>query len=113
MTDDQERLGQLLANRRWCYFVPTDGFIEGKGFRVSVVIEGEDGHYPTGDLDTYATNRNHKEPWFWGMTYREAEQVCAERNADTLKLSEADVAKIVMSSMAAKPRKGTKRRGAL
>ena len=96
MTEDQDRVGWLLANRRWCYFIPLDGFIEGRGWRVSVVIEGETGHYPTGDLDHEM--RDHREPWFWGMTYHDAEQTAAETNAIRLALSEADIVEILRSA---------------
>ena len=92
-----DRIAQLLADRRWCYWIPPGGFIEGHGFRVSVVIENELGHYPTGDLD-FDKPATHVQPWFWGMTYSEAEHVAAETNANRLQLDEATIVKILRSA---------------
>lgn len=83
-----------LFQRRWCYFIPPDGFVKGKGFRVSIVFENESGHYPTGG--------DGKDPWFWGMTYEEAEETAAEQNETKLGLTASDVWHIVASSMGAK-----------
>lgn len=80
-----------LFQRRWCYFIPLDGFVPGKGFRVSVVFENEPSHYQTGG--------DGKEPWFWGMTYEEAEEVAAKQNETKLGLSARDVWDIISSSM--------------
>jgi hypothetical protein len=98
MNDEQimDELAELLNTRRWCYYIPLTAFVEDRGFRVSVVIEDVDGHYPTGDLDWKA--RDHKEPWFWGMTYHEAEQTAAEQNAK-LGYSERDIVEIINSSI--------------
>ena len=68
----QPTIDELFATRRWCYFIPRNGFVQGEGYRVSIVFEGESGHFPTG-TDT-------KAPWFWGTSYREAEEFCAEQN---------------------------------
>jgi hypothetical protein len=81
---------ELLATRRWAYFIPPDAFVPGKGFRVSVVIEGERGHFPTGTMSD--------PPWFWGMTYQEAEQKAAEVNAYDLRLDEKTIVDITKSA---------------
>lgn len=105
MADD---LTELMNTRRWCYYIPDNGFVPGKGYRVSVVIEGEWGHFPTGDLNWKASN--HVEPWFWGTTYKEAEEFCAEQN-QRLGIDVVEVWKIVCSSTVKqapgrKPQKG-------
>lgn len=90
-TNDVVDLDELFAMRRWCYFIPLTAFIEGKGWRVSIVFEGIAGHFPTGG--------NGVEPWFWGDTYEEAEEAAALQNESKLQLSATDVWKIVASSM--------------
>lgn len=92
-----DRLTRLLSERRWCYFIPSDGFIEGEGFRVSVVIENEPGHYLTGD----SPEGGLRAPWYWGMTYTEAVENCRQMNEERLGLSAKDAALIVASSMGA------------
>lgn len=76
----------LLENRRWCYFIPRDAFVLGKGFRVSVVIEGERGHFPTGTTT--------EPPWFWGVRYVDAEHYAAIQN-DLRGLSAGDVVELL------------------
>lgn len=80
----------LLAVKRWAYYIPVEAFVPGKGYRVSVVIEGEHGHFPTGTAS--------EPPWFWGMTYAEAEAKAAETN-DEIGLSTKDVWAIVGPAM--------------
>ena len=80
---------KLFASRRWCYFIPRDAFVKGQGFKVSIVFEGEIGHFPTGTKD--------KAPWFWGMTYEEAEEAAALAN-ERLGFSANDVWAIVSSA---------------
>lgn len=77
-----ETFAELIATRRWCYTIPTTGFVPGRGWRVSVAIENVEGHWPTGDLN-FNDTANHVEPWFWGDvndSYAVAEQTCAEQN---------------------------------
>lgn len=94
-------ISTLLATRRWCYFIPADGHVEGKGFRVSIVFEHESGHYPTGDDAWIAGDHGKRKPWFWCDTYEEARRACVEINRDRLGLSPKDAALIVASSMGA------------
>ena len=98
----EAKLDELMATRRWCYHIPKEaGFVEGHGWRVSIVIEGVEGHYPTGDLEF--GKPHHKEPWFWGDTYEDAEQVAAEANMK-LGYSESDIVKIITSSFSGRRR---------
>ena len=102
---------RALASGAWkrpqyAYYVPVEGHVRGKGFRVSVVFEGEDGHFPTGTWP-YEGKADQKMPWFWGGdSYAAAEAQCRAENAK-IGLSEQDAFKIVMSSMTA----ANKRRG--
>lgn len=104
----EDELGQLLATRRWCYVIPAENFVEGHGFRVSIAIEHKGGHWPTGSLDVLSDDRavvraayaaGKGAPWFWGITFDEAKQVCKEMNESKLGYSERDVALIVASTM--------------
>jgi len=98
---------ELIATRRFAYYVPADGYVEGKGYRVSVVFEDEDGHYPTGTWP-YEGKADQKMPWFWGgVSHRAAEVQCKAENA-RMGVSELDAFKIVMSSMSA-GRRGRRR----
>lgn len=86
-------LDELFATRRWCYFIPRSAFVPRKGFRVSIVFENDSGHYPTGG--------DGIEPWFWGMTFEEAEETAAFEN-EKLGLTSTAVWEIVSSSMGRK-----------
>ena len=86
-------------SNRICY-IPADGYIEDRGFRVSVVTEDELGHCPTGDWP-YEGKRGQKLPYFWGHDFKGAEEVAREQNTK-LGLSERDVFDIVTSSMIGK-----------
>ncbi|HSX22376.1 MAG TPA: hypothetical protein VLE97_06325 [Gaiellaceae bacterium] len=91
---------QLLHTRRWCYWIPADGYVEGYGFRVSIVFEHEPGHYPTGDSD-WITDPSKRKPWFWGHDYAEARKCAEDMNQEKLGLSPKDAAQIVTTSMVA------------
>ena len=97
----------LLNTKRWCYTIPeATGFIAGRGWRVSIAIEGIEGHYPTGDLN-FDDTANHVEPWFWGGPedpYAYAEQICAEQN-QLLGYDATEVWKIILSTLGKSPRK--------
>lgn len=86
---------------RLCYYVPADAYIEGRGFRASVVVEGEAGHYPTG---VWPNDGTKEMPYFWGHDYNKALEVAARYNQQ-LGLSEKDVNTIVSSSIGAQLRK--------
>jgi len=91
------------AQPRFCYYIPSDGFVDKLGFRVSIVRDGEGGHHPTGgwpydgkdhSLDMPKAVR----PWFWGTTFKDAEEVAAKSNA-LRGVSALDVCNMMMSSM--------------
>lgn len=43
----------LMATRKWCYWVFRNTYdVMRESFRISIVVMGEAGHYPTGELDT-------------------------------------------------------------
>lgn len=99
MTD---QITKLVHDRRWCYWIPVDGYVEGHGFRVSIVFENEAGHYPTGDDAWIAGDASKRKPWFWGHDYAEAKKVAEDMNLEKLGLSAKDAANIVTTSMAVK-----------
>jgi hypothetical protein len=94
-----------MADKRLCYYVPRDSFIEGRGYRVSVVREGESGHYPTGTWP-YTGVVGETLPYFWGKrdepdsdaNYKAACETAASMN-ERMGHSDKDVMKIVVSSM--------------
>ncbi len=81
------RVQELMEVRRWCYWLdrchPEAAFKD--RFRVSIVIEDEPGHYPTGQGTLQV-------PWYWD------EQTCRQKNLDK-GLDENDVIEITSSSM--------------
>jgi hypothetical protein len=106
------RLLTLLESRRWCYVIPFDTFVEGHGYRVSIAIEDEPGHRPTGTLGTISPIKAMRDaafaaggtvPWFWGMTLAAAEAACDDAN-DRLGYTKLEAAKIVASTMGKKLR---------
>jgi hypothetical protein len=102
------QLADALANgARMAYYVPIDAYIEGHGYRVSIVVEGLSGHYPTGDWP-YTAGPSQRMPWFWGHDVEEA-RGHAERHNRRMGLSDLDVAAIITSSMAGQGRGRRKR----
>lgn len=85
---------------RLCYYIPVDSYIEERGYRVSVVTEGEPGHTPTGDWPYDGTGVM---PYFWGHDLEQAKEIARKEN-QKLGLSEVDALQIVSSSMAAQNR---------
>jgi hypothetical protein len=83
---------------RICYYIPVDGFIEGHGYRVSIVTENEAGHSPSGAWP-YTGKPGETAPWFWGNDYDKACEIAKKAN-ERLGLTESDVLKIITSSMA-------------
>jgi hypothetical protein len=110
MTNAQERLMKLLETRRFCYVIPIDSLVDGHGYRVSIAVEHERGHFPTGDMDTLSPERKTRQrafangksvPWFWGNTLEEAQAICRREN-EKLGYSAKDVALIVASTLGGK-----------
>lgn len=111
----------VQTSARWartvCY-IPMTAFVEGHGWRVSFVIEGEDGHHPTGDWP-YEAKLGQKMPWFWGhpdapteKSYETAVTAANEYNA-RLGISVEEAQKIVADSIekSLRGRKGHRRGG--
>lgn len=95
-------ISELMRTRRWCYWIPADGYVEGKGYRVSIVFEYEAGHYPTGDDAFLAGDYSKKKPWFWGHSYEEAKKIAEDMNRDRRGLSPREAADLVTTSMSIK-----------
>lgn len=89
----------LIANgARFCYTIPSSTpSTPGSGFRVSLVVENVQGHFPTGNTP----EGGDVAPWYWGPTRADAEAICATHNA-TLGHADHDVAMIIVSSMGGK-----------
>ena len=70
MNRQDELLAELMAARRWVYWVDetaTESLCMDKPrYRVSIVIEHEQGHWPTGG--------DGVEPWYWDH------ETCRNRN---------------------------------
>lgn len=92
-------LATLLNERRFCYVIADSAYVEGKGFRVSIAIEGEPGHFPTGTTP----EGGDIEPWYWGNTFEEAREIADRENKEKLGLEPIETWKIVMSTMGAAP----------
>lgn len=85
-----------LVPGKYCYYIDStqDTSVHG-GFVPSIVVECEAGHYPMiGDPKTLQA------PWVWGSDLETAEAIAASVN-EGLGLTEADVVRIVASSMRA------------
>lgn len=89
----------LRDGQRFCYYVPSNAYIEGEGFRASIVVEGEAGHHPTGTWP-YHGNPGEIMPWFWGKTLEEAQEHARLQNAH-IGLTDHQADLIVASSMTA------------
>lgn len=83
---------------RYCYYISAGEYVEGEGYRASVVFENVPGHSPTGNWPCGPRDRR---PYFWGHTLGAAQAIAKLEN-DRLGLSEEDVREIIGSSMAAK-----------
>jgi len=97
-----DHISKLMSRRRWCYWIPADGYVEGHGYRVSFVFEYESGHYPNGDDAWIAGDHSKRKPWFWGSDYNEAKKVAEDMNQQRLGLSPREAADIVTTSMSIK-----------
>lgn len=93
-----QAMSKLFATRRFVYFIPSDGYVEGRGWRPSVVFEGEDGHYPNGNWP-YDGSPGQTVPWFWGHDFNKAVLLAEETN-ERLGISKALAVEIISSSMA-------------
>lgn len=87
---------------RHAYYVPADSYVEGHGFRISLVFEGEAGHFPSGTWP-YEGEPGQKQPWFADTDdHGRAREIVREMNA-SLGLDAKEAAIIVGRSMARQP----------
>lgn len=98
--------GSKQKRARQCFWVPEDAYVEGEGFRVSLVTEGQPGHQPTGvwPYDVHAPR-----PYFWGHDLAEA-QATAYRQNERMGHSREDTDAIVASSFVAQMKSNKRRR---
>lgn len=66
-------LGRMVA------FIPEHEYVEGHGFRVGFVVEGENGYRLSGDWP-YTGAVGETMPWFWGHDLTEARRLADEHN---------------------------------
>lgn len=90
-----------------CY-VPIDGHVAGHGYRVSIVVEGESGHRPTGNWP-YTGKVGETMPWFWGDDFEKAVELANEHN-ERMGISKEVAWKIIYASIQASMKTG-KRKG--
>lgn len=64
---------------RMVAYIPGTDYVEGHGFRVAFVVEGEDGYRPTGQ---WPCPPGGQMPWFWGPTLDDANKAAEEYNAE-------------------------------
>ncbi|KKN89754.1 hypothetical protein LCGC14_0236000 [marine sediment metagenome] len=79
-----------LIDGQYCFYVDETMFVEGKGFRPSIIVKGQQGHFPNVGAGV--------KPWYWGEDIKTARAITAGRNK-RLGLSQADVNKLVAESM--------------
>lgn len=91
---------KTLSNPRMVYFVPNDAYVEDHGWRPSIVVEGEDGHHPTGTWP-YSGKVGETMPYFWGHDYDAACRTADAMN-ERLGVSKEDAEKIVDASVLAR-----------
>lgn len=93
-----------MPEPRYIAWVDPAWFVEGHGYRVSIVKEGEQGHYPTG---VWPNDGTKSMPWFWGPTLEEAEQTAIEYNRK-LGVEPVDAEMILLQSMCMIPKNPSK-----
>lgn len=100
------RVAKLLDERRFCYVIPESGYVAGHGFRVSIAIEHEPGHFPTGSTP----EGGDTEPWYWGETFIEARTIADRENMERLGLNPIEAWKIVATTMGGRPATASQQR---
>lgn len=100
--------GMKTGAPKMVYFVDATAYVEGHGYRVSIVVEGENGHRPTGD-DDWQTNPRARMPYFWGPSLADAERAAEEQN-ERMGISKREAFEIVSASMFPKGKIARKRR---
>jgi hypothetical protein len=76
------RVLELERNRTPVLWIPEDRstYVPGHGFRVAIVLAGEDGYRLTGTWP-YSGLPGQVMPWFWGHDLARAQEIAAEHNA--------------------------------
>lgn len=82
---------------RMVTYIPIDGYVEGHGWRVSFVVEGEAAHRPTGNWP-YSGATGETMPWFWGHDYEKACELSRDYNK-RMGIDEETALKIVARAM--------------
>ncbi len=88
----------MNPSARLVAWIPRDAYVEGHGYRVSFVVEGETFHRPTGAWP-YTGVAGETMPWFWGHDYDEAVKLADDYNRN-LGIAPREAALIVARSMA-------------
>lgn len=88
----------MKNGQRIVYFVCEDFKVEGRGYRASIIKEGEKGHYPTGTWP-YTGAVGESLPYFWGPTLADAQKRAEYQNA-RMGIDATEAALIVAGSMA-------------
>lgn len=83
------------AQPRMVAYIPGTDYAPGHGFRVAIVVEGENGYRPTGQ---WPCPPGGQMPWFWGPTLADAEKAAESYNAER-GISRDDAFKIIGCSM--------------
>jgi hypothetical protein len=86
--------------KRLVAWIPDTAYVDGRGWRVSIVTEDEPGHHPTG---IWPNDGTRTMPWFWGHDLETARDLAYEYNAK-MGISREDTDRIVLSSIAAQLR---------
>lgn len=86
---------------RMVAYIMADAFVEGHGYRVAFVVEGENGYRPTGTWP-YTGAIGETLPWFWGPTLADAEQRARAYNEKNGISADAE-RDIIVQSMFGKP----------
>jgi hypothetical protein len=94
-----------MTDKRLCYYIPRDSFVEGRGYRVAVVTEDTAGYVLTGTWP-YTGAAGETLPYFWGKrdepdsneNYKVACEAATFQNA-RMGHSDSEVMKIIASSM--------------
>jgi hypothetical protein len=101
-----ERVKLLEARRVPVAWIPDDGssFVPGQGYRVAIVIAGDDGYHPTGDWP-FTSAPGAKLPWFWGGSTASAAALARAQAAvafhnHKIGVTEEEAAVIIGRSMA-------------
>jgi hypothetical protein len=94
-----------MTDKRLCYYIPRDSFVEGRGYRVAVVTEDTAGYCLTGTWP-YTGAAGETLPYFWGKrdesdsneNYTDACKTAASLNAE-MGITVEDAMNIIASSM--------------